>query len=746
MLIRTVSSVLLASLLFTLLYLRLSPQNPKPSHHRRILRGHHHHPPPPLAGISTSIPPALPPVQPPSSTSPKYPSSSLPTPATPTTTTPFTTFPFFPSLPSPPPPPAPPASVSSFPTFPANITSVLPTAPHSAPPSRNLLPTILLPLLSVSLLALLLFLLIVQIRRRRHRSPSTKDARSDSIRLFPPPPPSTSNPSTEFLYLGTLVSPHGTSQPLDPTTSTDAGGGGAASGGPASPELRPLPPLPRQLGCSHSMVDNFDGSAPSSVSDPDMASTSVSSSLPTSSSPTRFSRSSKETETWCGAGRDAELRPPPIPPPPMMLLRRANLNQNSNPNPYMQRNEGSRLKPLFWDKVPSNSNRVMAWDHLKSGSFQLNEEMIQSLFGCKTAANGPGKLFNTKMGVCSTDAENVLIMEQKKSQNIAILLKALHMSKEQVCEALLEGNVANIGSEVLEALMKMSPNKDEESKLKEHRDDSPFKLGPAEAFIKAVIEIPFAFKRVDAMLFIADFEHEVSYLKGSFRILEGACNELRNCRLFHKLLDAVLKTGNRINSGTHRGDAKAFKLDTLLKLGDIKSNDGKTTLLHFIILEVIKSEKLAPQFITSLESELANVKKASTIDPNELTRTVSKLSNGIEKVRNVIQLNRPFVGNGMGLSFNERMSVFLQRAEEEMLEIQDRENVVLSSVIDMAEFFHGDSVKEENEPFRIFGVVRDFLTLLDSKICKEAEMMNECGAGNYTCHMPVNADKVPSLI
>lgn len=217
--------------------------------------------------------------------------------------------------------------------------------------------------------------------------------------------------------------------------------------------------------------------------------------------------------------------------------------------------------------------------------------------------------------------------------------------------------------------------------------------------------------------------------------------------MFHKLLDAVLKTGNRINSGTHRGDAKAFKLDTLLKLADIKSNDGKTTLLHFIILEVIKSENLAPQFITSLESELASVKKASTIDPNELTRTVSKLSNGIEKVRNVVQLNRPFVENGRGgLSFHERMNVFLQRAEEEMLEIQDRENVALSSVIDMAEFFHGDSVKEENEPFRIFGVVRDFLTLLGSKICKEAGKMNDCGVGNYTCQMPVNADKIPSLI
>lgn len=71
--------------------------------------------------------------------------------------------------------------------------------------------------------------------------------------------------------------------------------------------------------------------------------------------------------------------------------------------------------------------------------------------------------------------------------------------------------------------MKMSPTKDEESKLKEYRDDSRFKLGPAEAFIKAVIDIPFAFNRVDAMLFMANFDHEVSYLKGSFRILEVRC-------------------------------------------------------------------------------------------------------------------------------------------------------------------------------------------------------------------------------
>lgn len=66
----------------------------------------------------------------------------------------------------------------------------------------------------------------------------------------------------------------------------------------------------------------------------------------------------------------------------------------------------------------------------------------------------------------------------------------------------------------------MAPTKEEERKLKEYKDDSPVKLGPAERFLKAVLDVPFAFKRVDAMLYIANFETETDYLKNSFGTLE----------------------------------------------------------------------------------------------------------------------------------------------------------------------------------------------------------------------------------
>ena len=82
------------------------------------------------------------------------------------------------------------------------------------------------------------------------------------------------------------------------------------------------------------------------------------------------------------------------------------------------------------------------------------------------------------------------------------------------------GNADSLGTKLLEILLKMAPTKEEERKQKEYKDESPFKLGPAEKFLKAVLDIPFAFKRVEALLYIANFDSEVDYLKRSFEILE----------------------------------------------------------------------------------------------------------------------------------------------------------------------------------------------------------------------------------
>ena len=60
---------------------------------------------------------------------------------------------------------------------------------------------------------------------------------------------------------------------------------------------------------------------------------------------------------------------------------------------------------------------------------------------------------------------------------------------------------------------------EEEIKLKDYNGNIS-KLGPTEQCIKAIVDIPFAFKRFDAMLFRETFEEEINFIKKSFTILE----------------------------------------------------------------------------------------------------------------------------------------------------------------------------------------------------------------------------------
>ncbi|KAG1366898.1 putative Formin-like protein 8 [Cocos nucifera] len=303
------------------------------------------------------------------------------------------------------------------------------------------------------------------------------------------------------------------------------------------------------------------------------------------------------------------------------------------------------------------------------------------------------------------------------------------------------GNPECLGADLLETLVKMTPTKEEELKLRDYNGDLS-KLGSAERFLKAVLDIPFAFKRVDAMLYRANFETEVNYLRKSFETLEAACEDLRSSRLFLKLLEAVLRTGNRMNVGTNRGEAKAFKLDALLKLTDVKGTDGKTTLLHFVVQEIIRSEgsvseptaadlasnarekqfkKQGLKVVAGLSNELGNVKKAAGMDSDVLSGYVSKLEMGLEKIRSVLQLESSCV---QGKKFFEAMKVFLEEAEGELEWVKAEEKQALGLVKEITEYFHGDAAKEEAHPLRIFMVVRDFLSILDN-VCKDVGRTQE---------------------
>ncbi|CAN1161465.1 Formin-like protein 11 [Linum perenne] len=415
----------------------------------------------------------------------------------------------------------------------------------------------------------------------------------------------------------------------------------------------------------------------------------------------------------------------PPPPPPSQLPQQTPLGKDGAPLP--------KLKPLHWDKVRAPPEQRMVWDKIRSSSFELDEEMIESLFGYNL--RGGMKTDETKS---KSPSPSNHVLDHKRLQNTTILLKALNSTPDQVCDSLTRGD--GLGLQQLEALARMVPTDEEQSKLKNYKGNIN-ELGSAERFVRTLLTVPLAFQRVEAMLFRETFDDEVVHLRNSFSMLEEACKELRSSRLFQKLLEAVLKTGNRMNIGTIRGDARAFKLDSLLKLSDVKGTDNKTTLLHFVVQEICRTEgvrvsesimgkinqksqtktleqreenyrRMGLDLVSGLSTELYNVKKTATIDLDVLATSVSNLSNGISKLNHLVEKRVPECG------FVDSMREFLRDAEISVKEVKEEEDRVMEMVKGVTEYFHGNVAKDEANPLRIFVVVRDFLGMLDH-VCKE---------------------------
>ncbi|KAG2261194.1 hypothetical protein Bca52824_068273 [Brassica carinata] len=752
--------------------------------------------------------------------------------------------PFFPlesSAPPLPPPPPPPPAYAAFPTFPANISAlVLPRSPKPHPTSPALLvPAISAVLVVATVIGAALFLYGRWKGQNRHFKDTNASLRSGSSTSshhshgYDEEEPrhvitnnfsvSASSPTSEVLYLG------GEEEPDRVITSF--------AKPPESPEIRPLPPLPRSFQPSYEADERNNNNDETEEEDEDEEEeeffsplASLASSANSSPSRSEFEQSSSSSSGWVSPARSFSMTLSPVqqqrsfsrlsdvssdrnlqsPSPERLRVRNGNghvssslrmfsfFNQNLsflrrfranaslvsllvrfelpdglfrkfiNSSPPIwndfSRNVKSVLlssesvssrrdfvinvgdsasrvwnqqsqaappptrppplvppsqsfvvqndvkKPSFSDKLVQGSCQNTAWDCLKSSSFKLNKEIVETLF----ISNSSSPNVNQRGLTYNPPTQNEVLY-----QNIASLLQLLNLTTKDVCNALLEGDSNVLGAELLDCLSRLAPSKEEERKLRSCSDDSVFiKLGPAERFLKELLHVPFVFKRVDALLFVANFNSEIEYLRRSFSVVLAACEELRNNKTFSRLLEAILKTGNKMSVGTN---SHAFTFDTLLKLAEVKGLDGRSTVLHFVVQEMIKSEGSlkALDLLRNLSSEMETVKKSADMEYGVLTNGVLRLCQGIKSIKELLILSEESGSCGeQWLKFEAKMARFLETVAGEILKIKEQETSTLSALEEVIELFHGGSFKEEGHTLRVFMAVRDFLSSLD-EVCNE---------------------------
>ncbi|KAK9707301.1 hypothetical protein RND81_07G188100 [Saponaria officinalis] len=437
-----------------------------------------------------------------------------------------------------------------------------------------------------------------------------------------------------------------------------------------------------------------------------------------------------------------------------------------------------KMKPLHWEKVNVvNRDHSMVWDKLDRGSFQYNGDMMEALFGT-VAANRKSPKDGNSNQTAPNPAAKIFILDSRRSQNIAIIIRSLGISRRELVDGLSEGKGLNL--EILEKLTRMAPTKDEKTQILAF-DGQVERLADAESFLYHLLKaLPSAFTRVNALLFRHTYGSEIQQLKETLQTIDAACTELRNRGVFLKLLEAILKAGNRLNAGTMRGDAKAFNLTALRKLSDYKSSDGKTTLLHFVVHEVVRNEgrrcvmnrnnslnrsnsqknailtknpsesdskeeqereflKLGLPVVGGLSSEFSNVKKAATFDYDTLSSNMTSLVARIAETR---QLVLQCGADGTEGEFIKEMKEFLEASEVEINDVKDEETRVMEFVKKTTRYYQSGSFKEK-QPLQLFALVKDFLDMVD-KACIDITRSLQQKKGNPTAGAGAGSSASPS--
>ncbi|XP_075496910.1 formin-like protein 4 [Primulina tabacum] len=445
---------------------------------------------------------------------------------------------------------------------------------------------------------------------------------------------------------------------------------------------------------------------------------------------------------------------PPPPPPALKEMPGKHLSlaaEGSSSNGSGQ----VKLKPLHWDKVNPDVKHSMVWDKMDKGSFKFDGDLMEALFGFvatnRKSPRGDGSSI-TGNGDKSGPPQQIFILEARKSQNIAIVLKSLGITRQDLINGLLEGR--GLIDDTIEKLVKIAPTDEEISQILAFHGD-PTRLADAESFLYHLLKaVPSAFTRFKALLFKCNYDSEYAHMKESLQSLESACKEMKTRGLFLKLLEAVLKAGNRLNAGTSRGNAQAFNLTALTKLSDVKSSDGKTTLLQFVVQEVVRAEgkrfvlnknrslsrtnnqttnaaenqntdrflskddrereymMLGLPLVGGLSAEFSNVKKAATLDYDLLLRTSSELAKQVVETRKIVVK----CGNHGG--FAREMTGFLDTAELEIQIVKDELTSVIELVKKTTDYYQpGFSSKDRGtNTFQLFTIVKDFLGMVD-QVC-----------------------------
>ena len=418
-----------------------------------------------------------------------------------------------------------------------------------------------------------------------------------------------------------------------------------------------------------------------------------------------------------------------------------------------------KLKALHWDKLKAAGDGTVWHKSGANGQPRINFDELESMFQILEVSAMTANKIGTKK-------DEIRLVEQRRAHNICIELSGIRKPFPAIKESLLAMNDSDLTVEQLQALSHAIPNDQERRDIDDYLAgrhpkyrgiSDPNRLGTVERYFSEIKDIPRLEQRISSLVFTRNYQSNRDKCQEQLTLVHTACQQLSHCEAFLKLLQAVLELGNHLNAGTQRGAAAGFKLDALLKLADVKAVDRRTSLLQFVVRQLLADD----MSIEGMPKNMQAVRPAATMQLSAVSMMINELRTGIRLIKKEIDItgeiikekeeherenpynadeNVDSVGNTRAdKHFMETMAEFLEFATGDFESLEQEEKESMEELKSTTEYF-GETYSS-SDPMKIICIVRDFVVLFERALAQEKALLEEKDKENKTSSRSATVQK-----
>lgn len=389
------------------------------------------------------------------------------------------------------------------------------------------------------------------------------------------------------------------------------------------------------------------------------------------------------------------------------------------------------IKTLHWNTLPEERLKNSIWARTGDHGGDLGQTLIAEtelaelthLFSSEPKQDSNNTNSDRKAKILhylKREPIPLKVLEKRRAQNITIGLVPLkpfgpHLNfMKAVCS--LDSMNGIITGDHLHNFSSLLPTPSEMKRM----GDITGSKHPAELFLQTALmfypELP---RRLHSFTICLQFPDHCESFSSKANLIIVACDKVLKSSHIARLLKKMLAVGNVMNQGTLKGEASGFTLDSLLKLVHTRGVDKKTTVLDYVVKNLLeKGENTVLRVIEDLQC-VEDCAKLSSVDVEKEFNNLSEnlISLEEEYIRNKKQQEEegqlPFtspIARTMVKDFSKKLNSYLKSYRSKTRDLKEVLLTLKAMTQNLVEYF-GEPV--DSEINNIFKVLLEFRSALE---------------------------------